>query len=101
MHDPTTLNRQGNDVGDEYRSVIFYHSDEQRLTAETMLREFAPSLWQDPIVTQLAPFERFWSAGDDQQDFFAKNPGAGYCQVVINPKISKLRSKFAQRLQEV
>lgn len=99
MHDPTTLNRQGYDVGDEYRSVIFYHSDEQRQVAEEMLRDFAPSLWKDPVVTQLVPFDKFWAAGDDQQDFYSKNPQAGYCMVIIDPKIQKLRQKFAAKLK--
>lgn len=99
MHDPTTLNRQGYDVGDEYRSVIFYHSDQQRQTAEEMIRDFAPSLWKDQIVTQLVAFEKFWLATDDQQDFYSKNPRAGYCQVIIDPKIQKLRQKFAKQLK--
>jgi len=101
MHDPTTLDRQGNDVGDEYRSIIFYHSPEQRATAEDMMQHFAAELWSDPIVTQLVAFEKFWPADEDNQDFFAKNPAVGYCQVVINPKITKLRQKFAGRFKEV
>jgi peptide-methionine (S)-S-oxide reductase len=99
MHDPTTLNRQGNDVGDEYRSVIFYHSDEQRTVAKDMIKDFAPTLWKDPIVTQLVPFEKFWPAGEDQQDYYNKNPSAGYRQVIIDPKIQKLRQKFAAKLK--
>jgi len=99
MHDPTTLNRQGNDVGDEYRSVIFYHSDEQRQTAEDMVQHFAADLWPDPVVTQIVPFDKFWPAEANQQDFYTKNPSVGYCQVVINPKITKLRQKFAAKLK--
>lgn len=99
MHDPTTLNRQGNDVGEEYRSVIFYHDDQQKQTAETTTKTFASNLWHDPIVTQILPFKKFWPAGDDQQDFYEKNPGVGYCQVVIEPKIQKLRQKFAAKLK--
>lgn len=99
MHDPTTLNRQGNDVGEEYRSVIFYHDDEQRQIAETVTENFAAKLWRDPIVTRIVPFEKFWPAGEDQQDFYNKNPGVGYCQVVIEPKIQKLRQKFAAKLK--
>ncbi len=101
MHDPTTLNRQGNDVGDEYRSVIFYHGDKQQETAEDMAQHFATELWTDPVVTQIVPYEKFWPGGDDQQDFYSKNPSVGYCQVIINPKITKLRQKFAARFKEV
>jgi peptide-methionine (S)-S-oxide reductase len=98
MHDPTTLNRQGNDVGDEYRSVIFYHDDEQKQIAETTTTEFAAPLWPDPIVTQIVPLDKFWPADEDNQDYFAKNPSASYCQVIIEPKIQKLRQKFAEKL---
>jgi len=101
MHDPTTLNRQGNDVGDEYRSVIFYHDDEQRVIAEDMKAHFAADLWTDPVVTRIEPLEKFWPATIDQQDYFSKNPGSGYCQVIIEPKIIKLRQKFTQRFKEV
>jgi peptide-methionine (S)-S-oxide reductase len=100
MHDPTTLNRQGNDVGEEYRSVIFYHDDGQRETAEDMKAHFAADLWPDPVVTQIEPFTTFWPAEDDQQDFYDKNPGVGYCQVIIDQKIIKLRQKFAARFKE-
>ena len=99
MHDPTTLNRQGNDVGDEYRSVIFYHSEEQKRIAEDMIQNFAPTLYKDPVVTQLEPLEKFWPADEDNQDYFTKNPNAGYCMVVIDPKVQKLRQKFAQKLR--
>lgn len=99
MHDPTTLNRQGNDVGDEYRSVIFYHDDEQKKIAEDKASNYAAKLWKDPVVTQIVPLEKFWPAGDDQQDFYNKNPNVGYCQVIIEPKIQKLRQKFAAKLQ--
>ena len=100
MHDPTTLNRQDYDVGDEYRSVIFYHNDDQQHVAEELTRDFAPSLWKDPIVTQVVPFEKFWPAGEDQQDFYNKNPYVGYCQIIIDPKIQKLRQKFAAKLKD-
>ena len=99
MHDPTTLNRQGPDVGDEYRSVIFYHNEQQRQTAEDMTRNFAPTIWTDPIVTQLEPYTAFWPTEESMQDFYNRNPNAGYCQVVIDPKIQKLRQKFASRLK--
>ncbi len=99
MHDPTTLNRQGPDVGDEYRSVIFYHDDEQKRTAEETAKGFAADLWTDPIVTQIVLFEKFWPADESMQDFYEKNRGAGYCQVIIDPKIQKLRQKFAAKLK--
>lgn len=99
MHDPTTLNRQGNDVGDEYRSVIFYHDDDQKKTAMAVTKDFAAPLWKDPIVTQIVPFKQFWPAGEDQQDFYAKYPQVGYCQVIIEPKIRRLRAKFAEKLR--
>lgn len=100
MHDPTTLNRQGNDVGEHYRSVIFYHNDRQRQTAEDMIKKFAPALWKDPIVTQIVPLKKFWPAGEDMQDYYNRNPSTGYCQVIIEPKIQKLRQKFAARFKE-
>ncbi|HSW36922.1 MAG TPA: peptide-methionine (S)-S-oxide reductase MsrA [Candidatus Saccharimonadales bacterium] len=99
MHDPTTLNRQGNDVGTEYRSVIFYHSEEQKKVAEEMINSFAKDLWPDPIVTELVPFKKLWPADDYMQDFYNRNRGAGYCMVIIDPKIQKLRQKFAAKLK--
>lgn len=99
MHDPTTLNRQGNDTGKHYRSVIFYHDEQQRITAEEMTKEFAPTLWDNPIVTQLAPYYKFWPAADYHQDFYNKNTESGYCQIIINPKLQKLRQKYASRLK--
>lgn len=99
MHDPTTLNRQGNDVGDEYRSVIFYHDAKQKKTAETVTKDFAAPLWKDPIVTQIVPLEKFWPTDESEQDFYNKYPQAGYCQVIIEPKIQKLRQKFAAKLK--
>lgn len=101
MHDPTTLNRQGPDIGDEYRSIILYHSNEQKKIAEDMIKSFAPTLYKDPIVTELEPFDKFWPAEADMQDFYNKNPRAGYCMMIIDPKIQKLRSKFAARFKEV
>lgn len=101
MHDPTTLNRQNHDVGEWYRSVIFYHSDKQKKIAEDMVKNFAAKLWKDPIVTQLVPFEKFWPAETDMQDYYNKNPYAGYCMVIIDPKIQKLRQKFAAKLKPV
>lgn len=99
MHDPTTLNRQGHDIGDEYRSVIFYHDAAQKQIAETVIKDFAAPLYSDPIVTQLVPFEVFWPAGKDHQNFYDNNPDSGYCLMVIDPKIQKLRQKFAEKLK--
>lgn len=98
MHDPTTLNRQGNDEGEWYRSIILFHNQPQAQTAIKVKDEFAAALWKDPIVTQIIEFEEFWPAEDYMQDFYARNPGHAYCMAVINPKIQKLRSKFASQL---
>lgn len=100
MHDPTTFNRQGNDVGEWYRSVIFYHDDAQKQVAETVTHDFAQPLWSDPIVTQIVKFDKFWPASIDMQDYYDKNPYAGYCQVVIEPKIQKLRQEFSTLLKK-
>ena len=99
MHDPTTLDRQGNDVGDEYRSVIFYNDDAQKETAERVTKTFAQDLWKDPIVTQIIPLKKFWPADDYMQNYYNNNPNAGYCQAIINPKLQKLRQKFAAKLK--
>lgn len=99
MHDPTTLNRQGNDVGEHYRSVIFYHDEQQREIAQDMTKNFAPTLWDDPIVTQIVPYDKFWPAADYHQDFYTKNTNNGYCQIIINPKLQKFRQKYANRLK--
>lgn len=99
IHDPTTLNRQGNDTGPEYRSIILYHDETQKLTAEDTVANFAKKLWDDPVVTEIKPLERFWPAEDYHQDYFAKNPEAAYCQVIINPKLAKFRKKFADKLK--
>lgn len=100
VHDPTTLNRQGYDVGDEYRSAIFYNGEEQKQIAEEVTTTFAPTLWDDPIVTQLVPVEKFWPAADYHQNFYRSNPEAGYCQVIINPKLKKFRAKFESKLKK-
>lgn len=100
MHDPTTLNRQGNDVGEWYRSAIFYHDEVQHQTAKTVTDDFAAALWKDPIVTQIVPFEHFWPAEESMQDYYNRNPSAGYCQAIIEPKIQKLRQRFADKYIE-
>ncbi|RMG84881.1 MAG: peptide-methionine (S)-S-oxide reductase [Chloroflexi bacterium] len=100
IHDPTTLNRQGNDVGTQYRSVIFYHSEEQKRIAEEKIRQLeAQKLWDDPIVTQVEPIDTFYPAEDYHQEYFANNPNAGYCRVVIAPKVAKFRQKYMERLK--
>jgi len=91
-HDPTTLNRQGADRGDQYRSVIFYHSEEQHKVA-VAARTAAQAHYQDPIVTEIVPLKKFWRAEDYHQDYFNQHPNEGYCAVVIRPKVSKLQKK--------
>lgn len=94
VHDPTTLNRQGADVGTQYRSVIFYHSDEQRDMAERLIARFAAErVWPDPIVTRVEPVPAFYAAEDYHQDYYDRNPNQGYCRAVISPKIAKLRER--------
>ena len=99
IHDPTTLDRQGADVGPQYRSVIFYHTPEQRTEAERLIAELgAERLWDDPIVTELAPAPTFYPAESYHQDYFAKNPSQGYCQAVVAPKVAKVRKAFFAKL---
>ena len=100
-HDPTTLNRQGADVGTQYRSAIFYETPEQRRTAEAVIADLeAEGVYDDPIVTELAPLEAFYEAEEHHQDYFARNPGQPYCQIVIAPKVAKLRRAYLDRLAE-
>ncbi len=100
MHDPTTLNRQGADVGTQYRSVIYYHSPEQKATAEELIAELdGERIWVGKIVTKLEPYPGFFPAEEYHQQYYRRNPEAGYCQVVIAPKVSRLRQKFAHRLR--
>jgi peptide-methionine (S)-S-oxide reductase len=91
-HDPTTLNRQGADEGTQYRSVIFYHNEDQKRAAEAAKRA-AAKIWDDPIVTEISPAPTFWPAEDYHQNYFAKNPTQGYCSFVIRPKVKKLQEK--------
>lgn len=94
-HDPTTPNRQGHDVGTQYRSVIFYHSDEQKETAERIKKEFdEKKTWKNPIVTEIVPFQKFFKAEDYHQNYFRNNPNQGYCQLVIAPKLNKFEKNF-------
>ncbi len=100
IHDPTTLNRQGNDVGTQYRSVIFYTSEEQRREAEKMIAELnASHEWPDPIVTKVEPAAKFYVAEDYHQEYYANNSDQPYCQFVVAPKVKKFHQKFAQRVK--
>jgi peptide-methionine (S)-S-oxide reductase len=100
IHDPTTLNRQGNDVGTQYRSAIFYHDETQEETARQVMREIeAAKIWDGAIVTELTAFEAFFPAEDYHQEYFANNPFQMYCQIVIAPKVAKFRKAFAERLK--
>jgi peptide-methionine (S)-S-oxide reductase len=95
IHDPTTLNRQGNDVGTQYRSVVFYHSDEQRRSAEeAILAAAASGDWDGPVVTAVEPATEFYEAEEYHQEYFANNPRQPYCLFVVSPKVQKFRSKF-------
>lgn len=100
IHDPTSLNRQGNDIGSQYRSVIFTHSDEQRATAEALIAELdSAALWPAAIVTEVMPAQRFYPAEREHQAYYLRNTQQAYCQFVIAPKLAKLRQTFASRLQ--
>jgi len=99
-HDPTTLNRQGADEGTQYRSVIFYHNPEQELQAKAYLEALTQAgIWEDPIITEIAPFTVFYSAEAYHDDYYANNPGNGYCNIVITPKIEKFEKVFADKLK--
>lgn len=100
IHDPTTLNRQGADVGTQYRSAIFTHSDAQQEAAQAAIqRVTAQGLWANPIVTEITPLERFYPAEDYHQEYFERNPYQGYCRVVIAPKVAKFRKQHMDRLK--
>lgn len=98
IHDPTTLNRQGNDVGTQYRSVIFYENAEQEATARQVIAEMA-HVWDAPIVTELAPAAPFYKAEDYHQNYFAQHPLQGYCAFVVAPKVAKFRKMYAEKLR--
>jgi peptide-methionine (S)-S-oxide reductase len=99
-HDPTTLNRQGNDVGPQYRSAIFYHSPEQRATAEALIAELNElKAFGRPIVTEVTAFDRFYPAEDYHQEYFERNGGQPYCQFVVAPKVAKFKKQYAERLK--
>ncbi|MDP9108216.1 MAG: peptide-methionine (S)-S-oxide reductase MsrA [Pseudomonadota bacterium] len=99
IHDPTTLNRQGADVGTQYRSVIYYHSPEQERTARQVIGEMG-SVWDAPLVTEIAPAETYYKAEDYHQNYFRQHPLQGYCAFVVAPKVSKLRKMFAAKIRQ-
>jgi peptide-methionine (S)-S-oxide reductase len=100
IHDPTTLDRQGNDVGSQYRSAIFHHSEAQARVAREVIDALTRErVWRDPIVTEVTPAGTFHPAEGYHQDYFARNPGQPYCQFVVAPKVAKFRSRFAGRLK--
>jgi peptide-methionine (S)-S-oxide reductase len=101
LHDPTTQDRQGNDVGPQYRSIILTHSPEQEATARQVIAEVdAAGIWGAKAVTELVPLTRFWPGEAEHQDYFARNPWSGYCRVVVAPKVAKFRKTFADRLKQ-
>ncbi len=101
IHDPTSMDRQGNDSGPQYRSAIFYHSEEQRVTAEATINELdAAQIWSHPIVTELRPATTFYVAEDYHQEYFRNNPSQPYCAFMVAPKVAKFRRKFASKLRK-
>jgi peptide-methionine (S)-S-oxide reductase len=100
VHDPTTMNRQGPDVGSQYRSAVFYHSDEQREVAESLIEELEREGVYDEVVTEVDPLETFYEAEEYHQDYYEKNPNQPYCAVQIPPKLEKVREKFAGKVAE-
>ncbi len=101
IHDPTTLNRQGNDSGTQYRSVIFYHSEEQKETADKMIEELGRAqVFPDPVVTEVAPLPEFYPAEDYHREYYRRNGNQPYCQYVIDPKVAKFRAKYFDKLKQ-
>ena len=101
IHDPTTLNRQGNDVGTQYRSAIFYHSPEQKAAAEQVIASMgAAKIYEDPIVTEVVPASKFYVAEDYHQEYFRRNPAQPYCAFVVGPKVAKFRKHFLEKLKK-
>ena len=100
IHDPTTLNRQGADVGTQYRSAIFYHDEEQKQVAEALIAEMeAKKIWENPIVTEVTPLDTFYKAEDYHQEYYERNKYQPYCQIVIAPKMAKFRKEYAAKLK--
>ena len=101
IHDPTTLNQQGVDVGTQYRSAIFYHTPDQKAAAERVMAELqSEHVWDDPIVTELKPLEAFYPAEEYHRDYYRRNPTQGYCSAVIAPKVAKVRKLFLDKLKQ-
>ena len=101
IHDPTTLNRQGGDVGTQYRSAIFYHSPAQKAEAERVIAELqAEKVWEDPIVTEVRPLAQFYPAEEYHHDYYRRNPNQGYCRAVVAPKVAKVRKQYFDRLKQ-
>lgn len=99
VHDPTTLNRQGADSGTQYRSAIFYHSQEQKIVAETV-KQSMKAIWDDPIVTEITAFEKFYKAEQYHQNYYKDNPNQPYCSIVIAPKVKKFRQQYQEKLKQ-
>ena len=100
IHDPTTQDRQGHDVGPQYRSIIMTHDDAQKASAQKIIAEIvAEGIWRDPLVTELVPLVKFWPAEPEHHNYFARNPYTGYCQAVVAPKVLKFRKSFSDRLK--
>ena len=100
LHDPTTPNQQGADIGPQYRSIVLTENDAQAATTRAVMAEIeASGVWGRPLVTEIVPLERFWRAEEEHQDYFARNPWSGYCRAVITPKVAKLRKMFNDRLK--
>ena len=101
IHDPTTLNRQGNDAGTQYRSAVFYHSAEQKAAAEQVIKNLgAAKIYDDPIVTEVVPASKFYGAEDYHQEYFRRNPAQPYCAFVVKPKVAKFRKHFLEKLKK-
>ena len=101
LHDPTTLNRQGADVGTQYRSAIFYHTPQQQATAQQVIADLTTAgLWSQPVITEVAPLIAFYPAEDYHQEYFRRNPYQGYCRAVVAPKVAKFRQKYLERLKK-
>jgi len=101
IHDPTTLNRQGNDTGTQYRSAIFYHNDEQKMVAEELIKSLtAQKIFDRPIVTEVSKLDKFYMAEDYHQEYFARNPYQPYCMAIVSPKVSKFRKHFLELLKK-
>ncbi len=101
VHDPTTLNRQGNDIGEQYRSAIYYTTEEQKQELEAFIQKVKDDkVYDQPITTEIKPLEKFYDAEDYHQDYFEKNPNQPYCQLIVNPKVKKFKEKFASLLKK-